>query len=78
MLTDALEGRVHQLFPIGDALGSRDHGAAFYEGSLFAHMIGEPGAPRTFTQAYHLPDPMFPSGNRPDVADQMSRPAEPA
>ncbi len=59
-LTDALEGKVHQLFPIGDALGSRDHGAAFYEGSLFAHMIGEPGAPRNFTEAYHLPDPMFP------------------
>ncbi|MDP9185472.1 MAG: hypothetical protein M3O29_07390, partial [Actinomycetota bacterium] len=46
--------------PIGDALGSRDHGAAFYEGSLFARMIGEPGAPRSFTEAYHLPDPMFP------------------
>jgi NADPH-dependent 2,4-dienoyl-CoA reductase/sulfur reductase-like enzyme len=59
-LADALEGEVHQLFPIGDALGSRDHGAAFYEGSLFAHMIGEPGAPRSFTEAYHLRDPMFP------------------
>lgn len=65
-LADALEGRVNQVFPIGDALSSRDHGAAFYEGALFAHMIGEPGAPRTFTEAYHLADPMFPAaGNAP-------------
>lgn len=73
-LTEALEGKVHQLFPIGDALGSRDHGAAFYEGSLFAHMIGEPGAPRTFTEGYHLPDPMFP----PAAEALRGPPLEPA
>jgi 2,4-dienoyl-CoA reductase-like NADH-dependent reductase (Old Yellow Enzyme family) len=48
-----LEGRVEQLFVIGDAAGVRDHGAAFYEGSYFARMIGEPDAPKSFTEAYH-------------------------
>jgi pyruvate/2-oxoglutarate dehydrogenase complex dihydrolipoamide dehydrogenase (E3) component len=59
-LAHELEGRVEQLFPIGDASGSRDHAAAFYEGSLFARMIGEKDAPRTFTEAYHRLDPAFP------------------
>ena len=54
-----LDGKVEQLFPIGDALGSRDHGAAFYEGALFARMIGEPDAPKNFTEAYHRPATVF-------------------
>ncbi len=48
----ALEGKVDQLFVIGDAAGVRDHGAAFYEGSYFARMIGEPNAPKTFSEAF--------------------------
>jgi hypothetical protein len=48
-----LEGKVDQLFVIGDAAGVRDHGAAFYEGSYFARMIGEPDSPKTFSEAYH-------------------------
>lgn len=48
-----LEGKVEQLFVIGDASGVRDHGAAFYEGAYFARMIGEPGSPKTFSEAFH-------------------------
>lgn len=48
-----LDGAVDQLFVAGDASGTRDHAAAFYEGALFAHMIGQPGAPRNFTEAYY-------------------------
>jgi 2,4-dienoyl-CoA reductase-like NADH-dependent reductase (Old Yellow Enzyme family) len=52
-LCEELEGEVGQLFPIGDALGSRDHGAAFYEGAYFARMIGQEGAPTSYREALY-------------------------
>jgi 2,4-dienoyl-CoA reductase-like NADH-dependent reductase (Old Yellow Enzyme family) len=47
-----LEGKVDQLFPIGDALAPRGHTEAIYEGHRFARHIGEPDAPRTFADDY--------------------------
>jgi pyruvate/2-oxoglutarate dehydrogenase complex dihydrolipoamide dehydrogenase (E3) component len=55
-LADALAGKVAQLFSAGDASAPRDHATAFYEGALFARMVGEPDAPRTFTEAYFRTD----------------------
>ncbi|WP_395337380.1 FAD-dependent oxidoreductase [Novosphingobium sp. BL-8H] len=55
-LARALEGRVRQLFTIGDALGPRMFAAASYEGQMFARMIGEPDAPRDFEQAWFAAD----------------------
>jgi 2,4-dienoyl-CoA reductase-like NADH-dependent reductase (Old Yellow Enzyme family)/thioredoxin reductase len=55
-LARALEGRVVQLFTIGDALAARPLAAASYEGQKFARLIGEPGAPATFAQAFFRPD----------------------
>jgi len=55
-LARALEGRVAQLFTIGDALAARPLAAASYEGQKFARLIGEPGAPATFAQAFFRPD----------------------
>jgi pyruvate/2-oxoglutarate dehydrogenase complex dihydrolipoamide dehydrogenase (E3) component len=52
----ALEGRVPQLFTIGDALAARMLAAATYEGQKFARLIGEPGAPATVTEAWFRPD----------------------
>jgi pyruvate/2-oxoglutarate dehydrogenase complex dihydrolipoamide dehydrogenase (E3) component len=52
----SLEGRVSQLFTIGDALAARMLAAATYEGQKFARMIGEPGAPATVTEAWFAPD----------------------
>jgi 2,4-dienoyl-CoA reductase-like NADH-dependent reductase (Old Yellow Enzyme family)/thioredoxin reductase len=51
-LLAALEGRVAQLFTIGDALAARSVAAATYEGQMFARLVGEPGAPATFTEAF--------------------------
>ena len=59
-LARELEGRVDQLFTIGDALAVRPFAAAAYEGQKFARLIGEPGAPRTFGEAYFR-------RNEPDV-----------
>ncbi|MFV8819285.1 FAD-dependent oxidoreductase [Haliea sp. E17] len=47
-----LEGRVAQLFAIGDALGARPWATAAYEGQKFARYIGEPDAPNTVSEAY--------------------------
>jgi hypothetical protein len=58
-LARELDGKVEQLFTVGDALGSRDHAAAFYEGALFARMVGEPNAPRSFAEAYHTLEPAY-------------------
>jgi hypothetical protein len=52
-LAAVLEGKVEQLFTIGDALAPRGHGEAFYEGSYFARLVGEPGAPKTFADAFY-------------------------
>jgi len=52
----ALEGKVSQLFTIGDALSSRMLAAATYEGQKFARLIGEDNAPATFADAWFGPD----------------------
>lgn len=51
-----LEGRVPQLFTIGDALSARMLAAATYEGQKFARAIGEPGAPASIAEAWFRPD----------------------
>jgi len=55
-LTRELEGKVSQLFTIGDALAARMLASATYEGQKFARLIGEPDAPATITEAYFQPD----------------------
>jgi hypothetical protein len=55
-LACALEGRVPQLYAIGDALAARMLAAATYEGQKFARLIGEPGAPADVTEAWFAPD----------------------
>lgn len=55
-LARALEGRVPQLFTIGDAMSARMLAAATYEGQKFARAIGEPGAPATVAEAWFRPD----------------------
>jgi hypothetical protein len=55
-LARALEGKVAQLFTIGDALAARPLAAASYEGQKFARLIGEPDAPRTIAEAFFRPD----------------------
>ena len=47
-----LEGKVPQLFTIGDALGVRPLATAAYEGQKFARLIGEPDAPRNVAEVY--------------------------
>ena len=54
--SDALEGKVKQVFAIGDALAARTWAASTYEGQMFARYIGEEGAPTSFTEAY-APEP---------------------
>lgn len=54
-----LQGKVAQLFTIGDALAARPFATAAYEGQKFARYVGEPHAPRTVSEAY------FPTG-RPE------------
>jgi pyruvate/2-oxoglutarate dehydrogenase complex dihydrolipoamide dehydrogenase (E3) component len=51
-----LEGRIAQLFTIGDALAARPLATASYEGQKFARLIGEPGAPRRVYEAYFRAD----------------------
>jgi 2,4-dienoyl-CoA reductase-like NADH-dependent reductase (Old Yellow Enzyme family) len=64
-LARALEGKVAQLYTIGDALAARMLAAATYEGQKFARLIGEPDAPATVCETYFRPDPIevmpFPS-----------------
>jgi 2,4-dienoyl-CoA reductase-like NADH-dependent reductase (Old Yellow Enzyme family)/thioredoxin reductase len=55
-LARALDGRVPQLFTIGDALAVRPFATAPYEGQKFARLIGEPGAPASVREAYFRPD----------------------
>ena len=57
-LAEALRGEIDQLFVAGDALAPRGHGEAFYEGSYFARMIGDPDAPKTFSEAFFRPVPL--------------------
>jgi dimethylglycine catabolism A len=51
-LTAELEGKVAQLFVIGDALCVRPMATAAYEGQKFARLIGEEGAPASMGQAF--------------------------
>jgi pyruvate/2-oxoglutarate dehydrogenase complex dihydrolipoamide dehydrogenase (E3) component len=51
----ALAGRAEQVFSIGDALSPRGLTAAIQDGHRYARTIGEPGAPRTFTDLYFAP-----------------------
>jgi hypothetical protein len=55
-LARVLEGKLPQLYTIGDALAARMLAAAPYEGQKFARLIGEPGAPATITEAWFAPD----------------------
>jgi hypothetical protein len=55
-LAGELEGKVAQLFTVGDALGVRPLATAAYEGQKFARLIGEPGAPCTVAEAYFAAD----------------------
>jgi thioredoxin reductase len=54
-LARELDGKMPQLFAIGDALAPRGLAEATSEGQRFARMIGEPDAPRTFAEAYWRP-----------------------
>ncbi|MCB2077850.1 MAG: FAD-dependent oxidoreductase [Novosphingobium sp.] len=51
-LEKQLEGKVTQLFAIGDAAAARVWAAASFEGHKFARYIGEPGAPSTIGDVY--------------------------
>ena len=51
-LAGQLEGKVAQLFTIGDALCVRPWATAVYEGHKFARLIGEADAPNTVGEAY--------------------------
>jgi 2,4-dienoyl-CoA reductase-like NADH-dependent reductase (Old Yellow Enzyme family) len=55
-LAAELEGKVAQLFTIGDALAVRPFATAVYEGQKFARYVGEPDAPRTVGEAYFRSD----------------------
>ncbi len=55
-LASELDGKVAQLFTIGDALAARMLAAATYEGQKFARLIGEPGAPASVREAYFRAD----------------------
>jgi 2,4-dienoyl-CoA reductase-like NADH-dependent reductase (Old Yellow Enzyme family)/thioredoxin reductase len=55
-LAKDLEGKVAQVFTIGDGLAARVLAAATFEGQKFARLIGEPGAPKTFSEAYFSVD----------------------
>jgi len=56
-LAKALEGKVAQLYTVGDALAARPWATAAYEGQKFARYIGEANAPRTVAEAYFRPNP---------------------
>lgn len=51
-LSRQLDGKVDQLFTIGDALAARPFATAAYEGQKFGRYVGEPDAPKTFGDAY--------------------------
>jgi hypothetical protein len=58
-----LQGKVDQLFSVGDSLAPRGFREATYEGQKFARLIGEDGAPRTFAESYFrdIPADAFPA-----------------
>ena len=56
-LASDLEGRVPQLLVVGDAAAARGLVEATSEAHRFARTIGEPGAPRSLTEALFQPPP---------------------
>jgi pyruvate/2-oxoglutarate dehydrogenase complex dihydrolipoamide dehydrogenase (E3) component len=70
-LSKALDGKVAQLYTVGDALGTRPFAAAAYEGQKFARYIGEPGQPNTVAEAYFR-------ANSPDFIPMPAELAHPA
>jgi len=72
-LVSDLEGKVDQLFAIGDALAPRGLADAIFDGHRFARMVGDPSAPKSFAEDFFgaIPDDAF-AGMRP--AAQMERP----
>ncbi|MBO0727771.1 MAG: FAD-dependent oxidoreductase, partial [Acidimicrobiaceae bacterium] len=56
-IAKALEGRIDQLYSIGDALSARPLAAAAYEGQQFARYIGDSHAPKTVAEAYFRSNP---------------------
>lgn len=55
-LEKELDGKVSQLFAVGDALSARMWATASYEGHKFARYIGEPDAPRSVGELYFATD----------------------
>ena len=51
-----LDGKVPQLFTIGDALSVRPFATATYEAQKFARLIGEADAPKSVAEAYFAAD----------------------
>jgi 2,4-dienoyl-CoA reductase-like NADH-dependent reductase (Old Yellow Enzyme family)/thioredoxin reductase len=67
-LEGQLEGKVSQLYTVGDALAARMLASATYEGHMFARLIGEPDAAHDFSEAYYGPaSPLYasPAADRP-------------
>jgi 2,4-dienoyl-CoA reductase-like NADH-dependent reductase (Old Yellow Enzyme family)/thioredoxin reductase len=54
-LGEALKGRAARVFSIGDALSPRGLSEAVQEGHRYARLLGEPDAPRDFTELYFAP-----------------------
>lgn len=50
-----LEGKVAQLYTVGDAASARMWATASYEGQKFARYVGEPDKPATIGEAYFTP-----------------------
>ncbi len=48
-----LEGKVPQLFVVGDAASARMWAASTYEAHMYARLVGEPNAPRTNSEHYY-------------------------
>ncbi|VEG43637.1 NADH:flavin oxidoreductase [Mycolicibacterium flavescens] len=74
-LEAGLDGKVQQLFVVGDALAARVWATATFEGHKFARYIGEPEAPKSVSDAYFdADDPIF----QPVASDtHRSAPSEP-
>jgi hypothetical protein len=73
-LVKELEGKVGQLFEIGDASAARALIDATYEGHKFARLIGEENAPANFAEAFwqRVPRSAFPSPAAPPATPAMT------
>jgi 2,4-dienoyl-CoA reductase-like NADH-dependent reductase (Old Yellow Enzyme family)/thioredoxin reductase len=54
-LARALDGKVAQLFSVGDAMAPRGLTEAIHEGHRYARLLGEEGAPSNFTELFFSP-----------------------